>query len=144
MPKSKKERYVNPITGKEEPFSYKFATFEDFQKYQGMNDDALLREFLGNSKKVQITKRQRKDDPQIKEFKDAIKKHYDSSEDLQNAKKDVQDARDEAKKVKEKLDLEIDDDIEQKKAKEGLYKDKVKHFSENLDIIQKILDSRNH
>jgi predicted RND superfamily exporter protein len=144
MAKDKKERYINPITNREEKFPYHFATIEDVQKYQGMNEDALLKEFLSNTKKVQITKRQRRDDPQLKELKDAIKKHYDLSEDLQTAKQDVKDARDAAKAVKEKLDDEINDDVEQKQAKEGLYKDKVKHFSENLKIIQQILEGRTH
>jgi hypothetical protein len=120
---------------KKEKFMYKILRPEQVRELQSKPTEELLKDYLDQSRKVQIVKRQKKEDEKLKGMRDRIKKHRDSSTELQEAKQNVKD-------VRESVDEDIMDDIEDKKALEGGYRDEIKGFNEMAHAIQSVIDRR--
>jgi hypothetical protein len=120
---------------KKEKFPYKIIRPEQVDELRTKPTEELHKEYFEQNKKAQIVKRQKRDDAKLKELKDAVKKHRDSSQELK-------DAKDELKAVRESVDAEIEEDILDKKALEGGYRDEIKGFNEMAHAIQNILDKR--
>ena len=121
---------------KKTKFPYKIIRPEQVEELQSKSTEELLKEYLAQNKKAQLVKRQKRDDGKLNEIKGRVKKHRENSQDLK-------DAKDELKAVRETVDAEIEDDILDKKALEGGYRDEIKGFNEMAHAIQNIIDKRN-
>lgn len=120
---------------KKEKFPYKIIRPEHVDELRTKTTDELLKEYLSQNKKIQIVSKQKKDDSKLKEIKSRIKEHRNNSTELQDAKESL-------KELKQEVDEEIRDDLEDKKALEGGYRDEIRGFKETIDAIQSIIEKR--
>jgi hypothetical protein len=123
------------MKSKKEKFPYKIIRPEHVDELRTKSTDELLKEYLAQNKKIQIVNKQKKDDSKLKEIKDRIKEHRGNSTELQEAKESLSELR-------ETVDEEIRDDLEDKKALEGGYRDEIRGFKETIHAIQSIIEKR--
>ena len=71
----------------------------------------------------------------MKEIKERVRQHREGSEELKTAKESL-------KEVRENVDEEIRDDLEDKKALEGGYRDELRGFKEMQHAIQSLIERR--
>lgn len=116
-------------------FMYKIIRPEQVDELKAKSTEELLKDYLEQNKKVQIVKKQKKDDEKLKGMRDRIKKHRDASVELKEAKENSKDVSDE-------VNEEIIEDVEDKKALDGGYRDEIKGFNEMAHAIQSIIDKR--
>ena len=122
---------------KKEKSQYKFLRPEQVTDLRGKTSEDLLKEFLSQLKHVQAIKKMRKEDGTLKDLKKLIKEHRENSQELKDAKEEV-------KRVREEIDSEIEEELEDKKALEGGYRDQMKEHQEMMHAIQQIVDRRNN
>jgi len=116
-------------------FMYKIIRPEQVDELKAKSTEELLKDYLEQNKKVQIVKKQKKDDEKLKGMRDRIKKHRDASVELKEAKENSKD-------VSDVVNEEIIEDVEDKKALDGGYRDEIKGFNEMAHAIQSIIDKR--
>lgn len=123
---------------KKEKSPYKYLRPEEVEDLEKASTAELLKMHMTESKNHQAARRQKREDSTLKDLNDQIKKHRDD-----NMPEEVKTLRLRIKELKDEVDEEISEIIEDKKALNKGFNDTIKAFGEKVDVILRILAKRN-
>lgn len=116
---------------------YKQLTEDRIRELRGMTEKDLHSAFIKAKKNEKAAKKIKKDDEDLNQLTSKIKTHRD-----ENMPKKVKELQDEIKDIKDSVDEEIKDELEDKKALSKGHSNGIKGFVEEQDIILEIIRSR--
>jgi hypothetical protein len=120
---------------KKEKWPYKHIKPDTVAALRSKTDDLLLKDYLFENKAIKVISKSQKDDSTLTDLKKQVKKHRDADTTLQKKK-------DELKELRESIDEEISEIVEDKKALEGGYREQKAEHKELIKAIEGILESR--
>ena len=117
---------------------YKYLRPEEVEELERASTAELLKMHMAESKNHQAARRQKKEDQTLKSLGEQIKKHRE-----ENTPEEVKTLKLRIKELKEEVDEDISEILEDKKALNKGFNDTIKAFGEKVDVILKILAKRN-
>lgn len=122
---------------KKSGYKYKMLKPDDYETLKGLQENELEKEFVRARKNEQAAKKQKKEDLDLEEINEKIKKFR-----LENTPKKVKELQEEIKEIKKEVDEDIRDEIEDRKALSEGHNNLIKEFTETQKAILEILRSR--
>jgi hypothetical protein len=118
-------------------YKYKMLKPADYDMLKGMTQEELEKSFVKARKNEQAAKKNKKEDEDLVALNDKIKKYRS-----ENMPKKVSELQDEIKEIKKEVDVDIYDELEDKKALSKGHSNIVKEFTETQSAILEILRMR--
>lgn len=126
---------------KEKKSEYKFLRTEEVESLRKLNSQELLKEYLKENKALRIKNKKHKEDSEIKDVKEQIKKHRETTVP-EKTQKEVAELKLRLKEIKDEIDEGIEDLKHELKELNKDHNNDKGSSKEKIKIIQTILDSR--
>jgi hypothetical protein len=102
-----------------------------------MTPELLISEYLKDNKSLKFLVQERKDDTNLTQLKQDIKKHRET-----HLPDKIKQLKLEIKEIKDEVDDEIRDLLDEKKDVEGGYRDSINSYKEKINLILNLIDKK--
>jgi hypothetical protein len=122
---------------KQSKSKYKYLRPEQIEEFSNMTPELLISEYLKDNKSLKFLVQERKDDTNLTQLKQDIKKHRET-----HLPDKIKQLKLEIKEIKDEVDDEIRDLLDEKKDVEGGYRDSINSYKEKINLILNLIDKK--